>query len=964
MQQAVYKRTSVVNKSVFIVTAVLTLAAGAETADLYKVLISSHSEAAALSATGVDALLKVHDGYLVLIPPGEEHCLAESGLRFRLIATDVAREHLALDVRLDSLNRERFQPVYEEGRLRLLRVDPAEIRDSGDDLALAPVLTHSLRILYRESPRLNQATVADLMDLDSLISLVSFDSCRSYVERLEAFNGRYAGTDSNYASRDWIVNKLNEFGYDSVLLDSFIGVENWGTGDSVECQNVVGYKVGSLCPHYQIVVGAHRDSWPLESPGADDDATGTAGVLEIARVLSGIDTRMTFVFILFDAEEFGLYGSWHYANEAGLRGDSIALMLNMDMIGYYENSADADVFYTASGACGELWRDLADSLSQIGITAWLDTPAVWDAQPFEQNGYEALTLHEYITMPFVHTPHDSSVYLDFDYMARMVMATLATAYVADGTYPVSPLWFSCPEGAPKMLFPCASTTVQLAVEGHGQGEIVPGSGLLHYSVNDGPVASLPMAEMGVGLYEAVIPPQSCFSKVLYHFSVEEVSAGPLYYPDTANPFKATVATRTEIVFEDDFNTDKGWQVSGDAMHGHWERADPDYTTAFWGAPAYDYDFSGYCYLTEYEKLMNVDNGTTRLYSPWIHISGAGAQVSYARWYANYYPVGEPNADTFKVFIRKMTMFTLAETVGPVQQASGGWYEHSFWVSDFFSSADSIQLRFDASDLGEPSHVEAALDAFKVFQYTCAPLILTDTLPDWTVDIPYSQQLEAVGCCSLHTWSDKFNDLSGTALTLSSAGVLSGTPVLVGEISFTAVATDDSSQTDEKLLSLQINPALEVTTDSLPEGSVGDAYEEQLTATGGTGTLTWADRDGDLAGTGLILSADGLLSGVPVDTATISFAARVEDAVGASDEKPLTLVVGPAYVCGDVDDSGGIPNVADLTYLVDYLFFEGPVPPVLEAANVDGEGGINVADLTYLVDYIFFEGPELICDPIE
>ena len=70
-----------------------------------------------------------------------------------------------------------------------------------------------------------------------------------------------------------------------------------------------------------------------------------------------------------------------------------------------------------------------------------------------------------------------------------------------------------------------------------------------------------------------------------------------------------------------------------------------------------------------------------------------------------------------------------------------------------------------------------------------------------------------------------------------------------------------------------------------------------------------------------------------------------------------------YVCGDVDSSGAV-NVADLTYLVDYLFFEGPPPPVLEAANVDGEGGVNVADLTYLVDYLFFEGPEPICGPIE
>jgi|GEM_PF-589633 len=71
-----------------------------------------------------------------------------------------------------------------------------------------------------------------------------------------------------------------------------------------------------------------------------------------------------------------------------------------------------------------------------------------------------------------------------------------------------------------------------------------------------------------------------------------------------------------------------------------------------------------------------------------------------------------------------------------------------------------------------------------------------------------------------------------------------------------------------------------------------------------------------------------------------------------------------YICGDVNGDSSNPNVADLTYLVDYLFFEGPPPPVLEAANVDGEVGINVADLTYLVDYLFFEGPAPVCGPIE
>jgi hypothetical protein len=69
-------------------------------------------------------------------------------------------------------------------------------------------------------------------------------------------------------------------------------------------------------------------------------------------------------------------------------------------------------------------------------------------------------------------------------------------------------------------------------------------------------------------------------------------------------------------------------------------------------------------------------------------------------------------------------------------------------------------------------------------------------------------------------------------------------------------------------------------------------------------------------------------------------------------------VGDACCCidrGNADGDGGI-NVVDLTYLVDYLFFEGPSPPCPEEGNVDADGGINVADLTYLVEYLFFEGP--------
>ena len=59
--------------------------------------------------------------------------------------------------------------------------------------------------------------------------------------------------------------------------------------------------------------------------------------------------------------------------------------------------------------------------------------------------------------------------------------------------------------------------------------------------------------------------------------------------------------------------------------------------------------------------------------------------------------------------------------------------------------------------------------------------------------------------------------------------------------------------------------------------------------------------------------------------------------------------------GNVDGLAGI-DIADLIYLVEYLFFSGPAPQCEEEGDVDGDGGINVVDVIYLVDYLFFDGP--------
>jgi hypothetical protein len=340
-------------------------------------------------------------------------------------------------------------------------------------------------------------------------------------------------------------------------------------------------------------------------------------------------------------------------------------------------------------------------------------------------------------------------------------------------------------------------------------------------------------------------------------------------------------------------------------------------------------------------------------------------VRYARWFDSY-SSGASFNDVFQIFVRRNGIsFVLAETVGPVEQSDGGWYESEFWVNDFFQPTTPIQVMFDVSDTGAISVLEGGVDAFEVMTYTCDPLIITESLPDWTAGVAYApQQLDAAGGDESFTWTDKNADLGPTGLTLSMAGLLSGAPVSAGTVCFTAVATDGESASDEKQYALQINAPVTVLTNAVPDGKEGRAYAQQLQASGGTGETTWLDKNDDLAVLGLTLNEEGLVSGTPIDTGSFAFTARAEDQVGSSDEVLLMLRIGPAYICGDVDNSLTGVDISDITYFVDWLFGGGPAPLIMEAANVDfavGGTEVDISDLTYMVDYMFGGGPVPDCE---
>ena len=244
-----------------------------------------------------------------------------------------------------------------------------------------------------------------------------------YLSRLQAFNGRIAGVDSIYAARDWVHNKFLAMGYDSVYNQKFFANVY---GGNRPCYNVVAVKPGTVYPEIQIIIGAHYDAVEY-SPGVDDNGTGTAGVLEIASILKDIETNVTFIFVTFDAEEWGLYGSWNYSTEALLAGDQILLMFNMDMIGHWENSSEAYIFHGDQTLLAERWIDIAYPL--VGINGYLGGGSSGsDHYPFLEQGFNAVFLHEYWFSTVYHSPDDNMSNINFDYCTRMIKASAATLY--------------------------------------------------------------------------------------------------------------------------------------------------------------------------------------------------------------------------------------------------------------------------------------------------------------------------------------------------------------------------------------------------------------------------------------------------------------------------------------------------------------------------------------------------------
>ncbi|MEG4085423.1 M28 family peptidase [Microcoleus sp. POL10_C6] len=193
-----------------------------------------------------------------------------------------------------------------------------------------------------------------------------------------------------------------------------------------------------------IVIGAHYDTVP-GTPGADDNATGVAVLLELARDLASGPLKYPVQLVAFDMEEYGYLGSSHHAAKYKQQQKSIRLMISLEMLGYCNHNPNSQsyphglkYFYPNSGnfiaLIGTL-RTVPDLINLSGKIRKSGQPCEWlpvpnrglivpdtrrsDHVPFWDNGYPAIMVTDTANMrnPHYHRESDRIETLDLDFLA-------------------------------------------------------------------------------------------------------------------------------------------------------------------------------------------------------------------------------------------------------------------------------------------------------------------------------------------------------------------------------------------------------------------------------------------------------------------------------------------------------------------------------------------------------------------
>ena len=259
-------------------------------------------------------------------------------------------------------------------------------------------------------------------------------------------------------------------------LDTRVQTFDFGT---YKAQNIIGRMIGTDEENVNFIIDGHYDC-VANSPGADDNGSAVAGVLEALRVLSNYSFQKSIKFIGFDLEEAGLIGSREYVQNNLNASETVAGVVNFEMIGYHSNVPNSQTLPTGFGLLfpaavqyleanqyrGDFISVVADGPSTFLSAAYqsaidnyipalnyiiLDIPVPpsnvpdllrSDHAPFWEGGIPAIMLTDGANFrnPNYHTPGDSMGTLNFTFMSQVIKAAVGTIAELAGVRHATTIW--------------------------------------------------------------------------------------------------------------------------------------------------------------------------------------------------------------------------------------------------------------------------------------------------------------------------------------------------------------------------------------------------------------------------------------------------------------------------------------------------------------------------------------------
>jgi hypothetical protein len=276
-------------------------------------------------------------------------------------------------------------------------------------------------------------------DVESIIGEVNLDSLIYYLRDL-------SGEDSCFVNNEktLIEHRVSNWGNDLAADYLKQTLKGFGLATTVQeysgsGKNIYAVQQGSTYPDEYYMICAHYDA--VDYYCADDNGSGSSGVLEAARIFSGMEFEYSIIYALWDEEEIGLIGSGYYASQAAGNDDVIHAVINMDMISW---DGDEDMVVEIHTSMQANSNDLADyivnvnELYDIPLTPVIELPGTTasDHANFWSNGYAAvLMIEEYYGgdfNPYYHTEQDRIAILNMPYfheMAKLSIGAIASMAV-------------------------------------------------------------------------------------------------------------------------------------------------------------------------------------------------------------------------------------------------------------------------------------------------------------------------------------------------------------------------------------------------------------------------------------------------------------------------------------------------------------------------------------------------------